>query len=159
VALATLVFPAVAGAQTDRVDGVRGALVRGTLRVQRADGGQRVAVRLKAGDPTVIQVDAGDNGSPDFSFARSDVAAIAVRMGDGNDSARVDDANGAFTNSIPTTIAGGAGDDSLEGGQVQVAAENETFRGGDGALASLGSDVTALARSANIRRPPLGRHP
>jgi Ca2+-binding RTX toxin-like protein len=53
-------------------------------------------------------------------------------MGDGNDSARIDDANGAFTNSIPTTIAGGDGNDSLEGGQVQVAAENERFIGGDG---------------------------
>ena len=29
-------------------------------------------------------------------------------MGGGNDSARIDDANGAFTDSIPTTIAGGA---------------------------------------------------
>jgi Ca2+-binding RTX toxin-like protein len=53
-------------------------------------------------------------------------------MGDGRDSARVDDANGAFTDSIPTTIAGGDGNDSLEGGQVQIAAENETYKGGDG---------------------------
>ena len=54
-------------------------------------------------------------------------------MGDGNDSARIDDSNGAFTGtSRPTTIAGGDGNDSLQGGQTQVAAENETFKGGDG---------------------------
>jgi Alpha/beta hydrolase family/RTX calcium-binding nonapeptide repeat (4 copies) len=91
-----------------------------------------VALRLKAGDPTIVQVDAGDDGSADFSFARNDVSAIKAKGGDGNDSIRVDDANGAFTDSIPTTIAGDDGNDSLEGGQLQVAAENETFRGGDG---------------------------
>ena len=53
-------------------------------------------------------------------------------MGNGNDSARIDDANGAFTDSIPTTISGGNGNDSLQGGQTQVAAENETFYGGNG---------------------------
>jgi Ca2+-binding RTX toxin-like protein len=115
-----------------RVEGVRADLKRGTLRVRGSNGGQRVALRLKAGDPSRIQVDAGDNGSADFTFDRADVQAITVRMGYGNDSARVDDANGAFTDSIPTTIAGGPGNDSLEGGQVQVAAENETFYGGPG---------------------------
>ena len=54
-------------------------------------------------------------------------------MGNGNDSARIDDANGAFTGaSRPTTISGGNGNDSLQGGQTQVAAENETFNGGNG---------------------------
>ena len=61
---------------------------------------------------------------------RGDVNAINIRGGNRNDSIRVDDANGAFTDSIPTTIAGGPGNDSLQGGQVQVAAENETFIGG-----------------------------
>ena len=93
-------------------------LKHGTLMVKSGDGGQLVALRLKAGDPSRIQVDAGDNGSADFSFARSDVHAIKVRMGNGNDSVRIDDANGAFTDSIPTTIAGGNGNDSLKGGQL-----------------------------------------
>jgi Ca2+-binding RTX toxin-like protein len=74
----------------------------------------------------------GDNGSADFSFPKVDIDAIKVTLRDGSDSARIDDANGAFTDSIPTTIAGGDGDDSLEGGQRQVAAENETYKGGDG---------------------------
>jgi Ca2+-binding RTX toxin-like protein len=130
--LAALVVPALASASNDKVDGVRAQIKRGTLDVKGGDGGQRVALRLTAGDPSRIQVDADDDGSADFSFARSEVRAIDVKMGDGDDSARIDDTNGAFTDSIPTTIAGGDGDDSLEGGQTQVAAENETFKGGDG---------------------------
>jgi Ca2+-binding RTX toxin-like protein len=130
--LAALVVPALASASNDKVDGVRAQIKRGTLDVKGGDGGQRVALRLTAGDPSRIQVDAGDDSSADFSFARSEVRAIDVKMGDGDDSARIDDTNGAFTDSIPTTIAGGDGDDSLEGGQMQVAAENETFKGGDG---------------------------
>ncbi len=132
LALAALVAPARSSAKPDKVDGVRAEIKRGTLGVKGGDGGQQVALRLQAGDPSRIQVDAGDDGSADFSFSRGDVAAIKVKMGDGSDSARIDDANGAFTNSIPTAIAGGDGNDSLQGGQVQVAAENERYNGGDG---------------------------
>jgi Ca2+-binding RTX toxin-like protein len=132
LALAASVVAAHSSASNHKVDGVRAAIKHGTLNVTGGDGGQQVAVRLKAGDASTVQVDAGDDGSADFSFARGDVHSIKVKMGDGNDSARVDDANGAFTNSIPTTIAGGDGNDSLQGGQLVVAAENETFKGGDG---------------------------
>jgi Ca2+-binding RTX toxin-like protein len=132
LALAALAVPAAASAKDAKVDGVRAEVKRGTLEVKGSDDGQRVALRLAAGDPSTVQVDAGDNGSADFSFDRGALAAIKVKMGDGEDSARIDDANGAFTNSIPATIAGGDGNDSLEGGQVQVAAENEKYKGGDG---------------------------
>lgn len=133
LALSSLVVAAPASASANgKVEGVRAAVKHGTLNVTGSDGGQQVALRLKAGDPQTIQVDAGDNGSADFSFDRPDVQAIRVKMGDGNDSARIDDANGAFTNTIPTTLKGGDGNDTLEGGQTQVAAENETFKGGDG---------------------------
>jgi RTX calcium-binding nonapeptide repeat (4 copies) len=132
LALAALAAAAHSSAKSSKVDGVRAQLKHGTLRVQGGDGGQQVALRLKAGDPQTIQVDAGDDGSADFSFDRGDLEAIKVKMGDGNDSAEIDDANGAFTNTIPTTISGGDGNDSLEGGETQVAAENETFKGGDG---------------------------
>jgi Ca2+-binding RTX toxin-like protein len=133
VAFALMALVAAAHASAgDRVDGVRAYVKKGTLRVQGGDGGQQVALRLKAGDPTRIQVDAGDNGSADFTFVRADVGAIKVRMGDGNDSARIDDGNGPFTDSIPTRISGGDGNDTLAGGQTQIAAQNETFKGGEG---------------------------
>jgi Ca2+-binding RTX toxin-like protein len=132
LALAALAVAAHSSAKGNKADDVRAAVKHGTLRVKGGDGRQRVALRLKAGDPLTIQVDAGDDGSADFSFARGSVQAIKVKMGDGRDSARIDDANGAFTDTIPTTIAGGDGRDSLEGGQLQIAAENETYKGGDG---------------------------
>jgi RTX calcium-binding nonapeptide repeat (4 copies) len=132
VALAAALIAAADSYASGKVNGVRAAVNHGTLNVTGSDGGQQVALRLKAGDTSTIQVDAGDNGSADFSFASRAVDAIKVKMGDGNDSARIDDSNGAFTVTIPTTIAGGGGNDSLEGGQTQVAAENETYKGGAG---------------------------
>ncbi|HEY6672421.1 MAG TPA: hypothetical protein VIZ91_07965 [Solirubrobacterales bacterium] len=132
VALAAALIAAADSYASGKVNGVRAAVNHGTLNVTGSDGGQQVALRLKAGDTNTIQVDAGDNGSADFSFASRAVDAIKVKMGDGNDSARIDDSNGAFTVTIPTTIAGGGGNDSLEGGQTQVAAENETYKGGAG---------------------------
>jgi len=132
LAAAALVVPVGSSANSHKVHRVHAHIARGTLTVKGGHDGQRVALRLKAGDPSRIEVDAGDDGSADFSFDRARVHSIDVKMGDGNDSARIDDANGAFTDSIFTTIAGGDGNDTLEGGQVQVAAENETFDGGDG---------------------------
>jgi hypothetical protein len=154
LALASLVVAAPAYA-SGQVNGVRAAVKHGTLNVNGSDGGQQVALRLKADDSSTIQVDAGDNGSADFSFARGDVHAIKVKMGDGNDSARIDDANGAFTNSIPTRIAGGDGNDTLLGGQTVVAAENETFKGGDGndlVDGGKGNDTAYLGNGADTFR-------
>jgi Ca2+-binding RTX toxin-like protein len=125
--LAALVAPAAASAKGGSDQGVQAELDGGTLRVDGGDRPNSVALRLKAGDQTRIQVDAGDNNSPDFTFLRADVRAISVRMGNGRDSVRIDDANGAFTDTIPTSIAGGNGDDTLNGG-----AGVETFSGGNG---------------------------
>jgi len=130
--LATLAFAAHSSAKNNKIDGVRATVKHHTLSVKGSSHGDAIALRLKAGDPSRIQVDVGDDGSADFSFDRGDVNAINIRGGNRNDSLRVDDANGAFTDSIPTTIAGGPGNDSLEGGQVQIAAENETFIAGPG---------------------------
>jgi len=125
--LAALIAPAGASAKGGGIRDVDAQLDGGTLQVDGGNKPSSVALRLKAGDSTRIQVDAGDNGSADFSFARSDVDAISVRMGNGRDSVRIDDSNGAFTDSIPTRISGGNGDDSLNGG-----AGVETFDGGNG---------------------------
>jgi hypothetical protein len=125
-ALALLAAP-VANAQDQKIDGVRADINHGTLQVRGGDQANNVALRLAQGNPAIVQVDVGDDGSPQFSFARSDISAIDVKMGDGNDRVRIDDSNGSFTTTIPTTIAGGDGDDTLIGG-----AGAELFRGGDG---------------------------
>ncbi len=130
--LAALAFPVSSSASSTKVDGVSAAVEHRTLNVKGSRDGDAVALRLDAADPSRIAVDVGDDGSADFSFARGRVDAIAVRTGDGRDSARIDDANGAFTDTIPTTISGGDGNDSLEGGQLQLVAENEKYKAGDG---------------------------
>jgi Ca2+-binding RTX toxin-like protein len=131
-ALPAIFVTPIAGAHNNKVDGVRAVVKHGTLEVKGGDQDNRIALRLAADNAAVIQVDVGDNGSPQFSFARAGLSAINVRGGDGNDSLRIDDANGAFTDAIPTTLSGGDGNDSLEGGQTKVAAENERYSGGDG---------------------------
>ena len=69
LALAALLVASHSSAKSNKVDGVRAATKHGTLNVKGGDGGQQVALRLKAGDSSRIQVDAGDNGSADVQIA------------------------------------------------------------------------------------------
>ena len=75
----------------------------------------------------LLQIDVGDDGSADFSVRRRFVARIAVDARAGNDVVRIDETNGVFTDTIPTTIDGGAGNDNLAGGTGA-----ERLRGGPG---------------------------
>jgi Ca2+-binding RTX toxin-like protein len=127
VAITGLALPGISPARADRVDGVRAAIVHRTLEVRGGAAANNVALRLQAGDPSHIQVDVANDGTADFTFPRSELSAIDISMGPGNDTVRIDDSNGAFTNAIPTTIGGGPGNDTLIGG-----AGNETFLGGPG---------------------------
>jgi Ca2+-binding RTX toxin-like protein len=105
----------------------RPKLRHGSLTVEGTAASERIALRLRAGDPGTLQVDVGDDGSAEFSFDRERVTSIAVDAGAGNDLVRIDDGNGAITNSIPTTIAGDDGNDFLLGG-----AGAERLAGGPG---------------------------
>jgi predicted lipoprotein with Yx(FWY)xxD motif len=105
----------------------RPKLSHGVLAIAGTKASDRIALRLKAGDPNVIQVDVGDDGSADFSFKRKLVARIAVDARAGDDLIRMDESNGAFTSTIPTTIGAGAGNDTVLGG-----AGAEDLLGGDG---------------------------
>jgi len=99
----------------------------GVLKIEGTDANDNIALRLQSGDPNVIQVDVGNDGSAEFSFKRERIAAIAVDARGGDDLVRIDEGNGVFTDTISTTIDGGDGNDTLLGG-----AGNETFLGGDG---------------------------
>jgi predicted lipoprotein with Yx(FWY)xxD motif len=105
---------------------VHARLSHGRLTVEGTDASDRIALRVKAGHPDILQVDAGDDGSADFSFKRRHVARIALDARAGDDSVRIDESNGMFTDSIPTTLQGGAGNDTLSGGSGA-----ETLLGGD----------------------------
>jgi hypothetical protein len=105
----------------------RPKLKHGVLTIEGTRRSEKIALRLQAGAPGVLQVDVGDDNSADFSFDRSTIARITVDAGAGNDLVRIDEANGAFTDSIPTTINGGDGNDTIAGGKGI-----ETLLGGRG---------------------------
>src|SRR5512133_2175838 len=105
----------------------RPKLEHGVLTITGTAASDRIVLRLQAGNPGIVQVDVGDNGSADFSFKRSKIAKIVVDAQTGDDLVRIDEGNGVFTDGIPTTIAGGDGNDTLAGGKGI-----ETLLGGDG---------------------------
>ena len=102
-------------------------LKHGVLTIAGTEASDKIALRLQAGHPDMLQVDVGDDGSADFSFERKHIARIAVDAAAGDDLVRIDESNGVFTDSIPTTIDGGDGNDTIAGGTG-----NETLLGGDG---------------------------
>jgi len=105
----------------------RPKLKQGLLSVRGTKGSDKIALRLQAGQPDILQIDVGDDGSADFSFPRSAITKIVVNARAGDDAVRVDESNGAFTDSIPTTIDGGNGNDTIAGGKGV-----ETLLGGNG---------------------------
>src|SRR4051812_10476461 len=102
-------------------------LRQGTLKIEGTRASDRIALRLEAGRPGILQIDVGDNGSADFSIRRRLVDRIAVDARAGDDLVRIDESNGVFTDTIPTTLDGGAGNDDLAGGSGV-----ERLRGGPG---------------------------
>jgi Ca2+-binding RTX toxin-like protein len=113
-----------------------------TLVIKGTAAGDRLALRLRAGAPDKLEVDVGDDGSADFRIARDRVKRIRVKAGGGDDQVRIDDANGAFTNTIPTRIDGQGGNDTLRGG---VGAERlNGDAGADTVDGNGGNDVSNL---------------
>jgi hemolysin type calcium-binding protein len=110
-------------------------LENGLLTVEGTNVDDRIALRLQAGQPGILEVDFGDDGSAEFSFERSEIAQIVVKAGNGGDAVRLDEINGVFADTIPTTINGGNGDDRLVGGAGAV-----TLNGGNGDDALFGGD-------------------
>ena len=119
-------------------------LAHGELAIDGTNAGDRLALRLQSGNPTILQVDIGDDGSADFRFARAEIGKISVNGGNGDDVVRVDESNGLFTDTIPTTIGGGNGDDNLVGGAGAVTLlggnGNDTLAGGSGAETLVGGN-------------------
>jgi Ca2+-binding RTX toxin-like protein len=115
-------------------------LKQGTLTVTGTKRSDKITLRLQAGDPGILQVDFGDDGSADFSFERSQIAKIAVKARAGADQVGIDEGNGLFTDSIPTTLDGGDGNDRIAGGKGI-----ETLLGGKGSDSIDGNGGNDLA--------------
>jgi hypothetical protein len=77
----------------------------------------QVALRLHLGDTTTLDIDFDNNGVIDGSFPRSSFNQIAINMGGGADSVRIDDSAGGFTSTEITEMFGGDGNDTLTGGE------------------------------------------
>ena len=123
---------------------VRGGalLVRGSAR------DDNLVLRLAAGRPDVLEIDAGGDGSADASVDRGRFDRILVDARGGNDAVSIDETGGVFTDSESTTISGGRGNDKLQGGsgvERFVGGPGDDFadggRGNDSAFLGAGDDT------------------
>ncbi len=93
----------------------RPKLKDGVLSIEGSKRSDRLALRLQAGNPGVLELDVGDDGYADFAIARDRIGRIDLDAEQGDDLVRIDESNGAISD-IPMTIDGGAGNDNLAGG-------------------------------------------
>ncbi|MFL5851212.1 MAG: calcium-binding protein [Solirubrobacteraceae bacterium] len=136
IALAAVILAATAGAAH--------ASPHGTLVVRGSNAGDTLALRLQAGHPKTLEIDFNDDGIADRRINRKSVKRIRIKTFAGDDRVRIDEANGAFTNRIPTRIDSGRGDDALLGGRgnerFYAGPGNDTVDGGRGADKAHGGD-------------------
>lgn len=94
----------------------RAQVVNGCLVVTGTAADSTLALRLRAGVPSVLEIDVGNDGVADFAFSRSSFNCIDIDARAGDDTAFIDETNGVFTDTETTTIHGGSGNDTLIGG-------------------------------------------
>jgi Ca2+-binding RTX toxin-like protein len=104
---------------------IKARIHKGTLTITGSNRDDDLVLSLRAGDPATL--DLAVDGNSVASFDRSRFDALAVDGAGGNDEITIDESNGAFTTSVPTTLDGGPGDDRIAAGSGV-----ETLLGGDG---------------------------
>ena len=125
-------------------------LEQGRLTVDGGAGRDAIELNLRAGQPGILEVDENGDGTADFSFDRAGITSIVIKGGSGDDSLRIDESGGVFTDTIPTTFDGGSGDDTMIGGSGA-----ETFLGGSGddfVDGNRGNDAAFLGSGADTFR-------
>src|SRR5215212_9936246 len=113
-----------------------------TLVVKGTQGDDQITLRLRAGDPSIVEVVTQDGLRGHKKLRRERFDAIVVEARGGDDHVSIDETNGVFTDTEATTIDGGEGNDELLGGRG-----NETFHGdagNDTVDGNQGSDVGFL---------------
>jgi Ca2+-binding RTX toxin-like protein len=127
---------------------LRAAVADGTLHISGTPFAEKITLRANALDRDELQLDLGDDGTADALFDLRTFDAIEVDAGNGDDTVKLDTANGAFTTAKATRIFGGNGDDTLLGGSG-----NETFyggRGNDTVDGNGGADTGFLGRGDDV---------
>ena len=105
---------------------VKASIYRGQLNVLGTAANNRVTLRLKPGNKSRFQVDAGSDGRAEFTFKRSAFRRIVVHALAGSDAMTIDESYGVFTNTEATSLFGDAGSD-LVVGKGSKAAEKFEF--------------------------------
>lgn len=107
---------------------VTAEIVGDVLTVTGTKNRDLIALRLADNDPGPLQVALGRSERVVASFDRAALSSVYVHLGDGDDSLRVDESHGTFTDIQSLTVDAGPGRDLLNGGSG-----GETFIGGPGA--------------------------
>jgi hypothetical protein len=129
--------PRVCGTGKDKI---KAQIKHGTLFVAGTEANDEIALRLQAGHPETLEVVTQD-GPVGHNLRRDRFDEIVVGANGGDDLVRIDEANGVFTDTERTTLAGGGATTSYAGGRV------ETFLGGpddDSVDGNQGADVALL---------------
>jgi Ca2+-binding RTX toxin-like protein len=113
IALAITAAPADAAAKPKPKHGVTAAVAHRTLTIVGDRHANKIALRVKRRSHNTLQVDAGDNGTADFSFDRRRFDRVVLRGGSGNDVLRLDEGNGAFITAERASLDGQGGSDRL----------------------------------------------
>lgn len=116
---------------------VRAQVHDGVLRVTGTPFADAIQLHPAAGNPAIAELDVNNDGVADFSFPAADLRAIVVDGAGGDDRIALDTSRDAFPASLQIVLAGGAGDDELEGGlghQVLLGGRgNDLIDGNEGA--------------------------
>ena len=130
---------------------VKASIRRGQLNVLGTAGNNRITLRLKPGNKSRLQVDAGSNGSAEFTFKRSAFNRIVVHGASGADALSINERFGVFTNTEATSLFGDAGNDLLRSGSAAErlfgGSGNDTIdgkRGNDLIEGGAGSDLVVF---------------
>ena len=113
---AALLILGLAAAPAAAASSFAADVIDGALQITGGPQAERIALRLAAADATMLEVDLGDDGTADATFALASFDSIDVDAGNGDDIVRIDQSNGTFTTVKPTRMSGGNGDDTFFGG-------------------------------------------